>query len=146
MKPIQTLDEAHKYLLYIADALWNVGSSFHIEKQDKVLLEKCANDLAEYAKVVEQVKSNIIAGETKKEKVQQTAVLEERYSYHKRAAERSLLSVTIAVNNLKKIQKSGSEKEIADYKEYTKKLKDLYFTAKQNEEIAKKEMEEEDKK
>lgn len=63
MKPEKTLDEAHQYLLYIADALWNVGSSFHIDKQDKVILEKCANDLAEYAKVVDQVKSRMRAKE-----------------------------------------------------------------------------------
>jgi len=59
MKPNQTLDEAHKYLMYIADALWNAGSTFHMEKQDKVILEKCANDLAEYAKVIDQVKNRI---------------------------------------------------------------------------------------
>jgi hypothetical protein len=54
MKPNQTLDEAHKYLLYIAEALYNVGSTFHIDKQDKVVLEKYVNDLAEYAKGTEE--------------------------------------------------------------------------------------------
>ena len=68
MKPQQTLDEAHKYLLYIADALWNVGSTFHIDKQDKVVLEKCANDLAEYAKGIEQVKRNMVMKEELKRK------------------------------------------------------------------------------
>jgi hypothetical protein len=68
MKPIKTLDEAHKYLLYIADALWNVGSTFHIDKQDKVALEKYANDLAEYAKGIEQVKKNMLMREETKRK------------------------------------------------------------------------------
>ena len=68
MKPIQSLDEAHKYLLYIADALWNVGSTFHIDKQDKVVLEKYANDLAEYAKGIEQVKKNMVMKEKMRKK------------------------------------------------------------------------------
>jgi len=72
MKPIATLDEAHKYLLYIADALYNVSSTFHIDKQDKVILEKCANDLAEYAKVVDQVKSRMRAKEQmRKEEIEE---------------------------------------------------------------------------
>jgi len=72
MKPIPTLDEAHKYLLYIADALWNVGSGFHIDKQDKGILEKCANDLAEYAKVVDQVKNRMRAKEQmRKEEIEE---------------------------------------------------------------------------
>jgi hypothetical protein len=68
MRPIQTLDEAHKYLMYIADALYNVGSTFHIDKQDKVVLEKYANDLAEYAKGIEQVKKNMLAKDEFKRK------------------------------------------------------------------------------
>ena len=72
MKPISTLDEAHKYLMYIADALWNVSSTFYIEKQDKVVLEKYANDLAEYAKGIEQVKRNMLArGEAKKREIEE---------------------------------------------------------------------------
>jgi hypothetical protein len=72
MKPQQTLDEAHKYLLYIADALWNVGSTFHIDKQDKVVLEKYANDLAEYAKGIEQVKNNMVMkDETRKKEMEE---------------------------------------------------------------------------
>ena len=142
MKPIQTLDEAYKYLLYIADALANVSGGYKIDKQDRAVLEKYANDLAEYAKGIEQVKNRILAREAQKEKVLQRASLEEQYFYHKRAAERSLLSVTIAKNNLKKIQKSGNEKEIEQQKEYIKKLSNLYFIAKQQEEAKKKEMEE----
>jgi len=73
MKPEKTLDEAHQYLLYIADTLWNVGSSFHIDKQDKVILEKCANDLAEYAKVVDQVKNRMRAKEQmRKEEIEES--------------------------------------------------------------------------
>jgi len=68
MKAIKTLDEAHKYLLYVADALYNVGSSFHIDKQDRVILEKCANDLAEYAKGIEQVKNNMVTKEEMRKK------------------------------------------------------------------------------
>jgi len=68
MKAIKTLDEAHKYLLYVADALYNVGSSFHIDKQDRVILEKCANDLAEYAKGIAQVKNNMVTKEEMRKK------------------------------------------------------------------------------
>lgn len=68
MKPNQTLDEAHKYLLYIAEALYNVGSTFHIDKQDKVVLEKYVNDLAEYAKGIEQIKKNMVMKEEMRKK------------------------------------------------------------------------------
>jgi hypothetical protein len=68
MKPINTLDEAYKYLLYIADALANVSSGYKIDKQDRVVLEKYANDLAEYAKGIEQVKNRILAKEEAKKK------------------------------------------------------------------------------
>lgn len=68
MKPIQSLNEAHKYLLYIADALANVSNGYKIDKQDRIVLEKYANDLAEYAKGIEQVKNNIeMKEEAKKE-------------------------------------------------------------------------------
>jgi hypothetical protein len=69
MKPIQSLDEAHKYLLFIADALYSVSSSFHIEKQDKTTLEKYANDLAEYAKGIETIKNSMVWKEEMKQKM-----------------------------------------------------------------------------
>jgi hypothetical protein len=66
MKPLSTLNEAHKYLLYIADALANVSSGYKIDKQDRIVLEKYANDLAEYAKGIEQVKKSIVMKEEAK--------------------------------------------------------------------------------
>lgn len=68
MKPLNTLDEAYKYLLYIADALANVSNGYKIDKQDRIVLEKYANDLAEYAKGIEQVKNNIEMKEEAKKK------------------------------------------------------------------------------
>ena len=68
MKPLSTLDEAHKYLLYVADALANVSNGYKINKQDRIVLEKYANDLAEYAKGIEQVKNNIVMKEEAKKK------------------------------------------------------------------------------
>lgn len=68
MKPLNTLNEAHKYLLYIADALANVSSGYKIDKQDRIILEKYANDLAEYAKGIEQVKNNIVMKEEVRKK------------------------------------------------------------------------------
>ena len=68
MKPTSTLDEAHKYLLYIADALANISNGYKIDKQDRIVLEKYANDLAEYAKGIEQVKNNIVMKEEAKKK------------------------------------------------------------------------------
>lgn len=68
MKPLSTLDEAHKYLLYVADALANVSNGYKINKQDRIVLEKYANDLAEYAKGIEQVKNNIEMKEEAKKK------------------------------------------------------------------------------
>ena len=68
MKPTPILNEAHKYLLYIADALANISNGYKIDKQDRIVLEKYANDLAEYAKGIEQVKNNIEMKEEAKKK------------------------------------------------------------------------------
>ena len=73
MKPLSTLDEAHKYLFYIADALYNVSSSYRIEKVDKVVLEKYANGLAEYAKGIEKLKNNMeMKEEIKRKELEET--------------------------------------------------------------------------
>jgi hypothetical protein len=144
MKPINTLDEAHKYLSYIAETLYSVSRGFHIDKQDKTMLEKCANDLSEYSKGIEQLKNNMIMKEASVKKQQELKDdLEYKYLSQKRTTDRVLLSVTIAKNNLKKITKSGSQEEILKAKEYVKRLSKQYYIEKQQEEIMKREFDQE---
>lgn len=72
MNSNQTLTEAHNYLIYIADALHSVSQKYSIEKQDRVILEKYAEDLIAYAKSLDKLKNNMILKEKmKKEELEQ---------------------------------------------------------------------------
>ncbi len=68
MKPNKTLSEAHNYLVYVAEALESVSNQFNIDRNDKISLKKCAEDLYEYSKVVEQLKQRMEAKEQAKKK------------------------------------------------------------------------------
>lgn len=68
MKPNKTLSEAHNYLVYIAEALNSVSKQFSVDREDKISLQKCAEDLYEYSKEVEQLKNNIEEKEKMKKK------------------------------------------------------------------------------
>lgn len=68
MKPNQTLSEAHNYLVYIADALFNTSRSFSMDKQDRISLEKYAEDILAYSKGLEKLMKNMEVKEQMKKK------------------------------------------------------------------------------
>jgi len=67
MKPISTLDEARKYLIYVTEALYSVSKLHSLDKQERMVLEKYSEDLFQYADGLEQVKNIIAAKEQKKQ-------------------------------------------------------------------------------
>lgn len=66
MKPTKTIEEAHKYLIYISDALYNLSQKFSIDKQDRTTLETYASHLLEYSKRLEHLKNNMAMKEQMK--------------------------------------------------------------------------------
>jgi hypothetical protein len=68
MRPIQTLEEAHNYLIYIADALYALSKKYSVDKMDRVVLEKYAEGIIDYSKGLEQLKVSMEMKEQKKKK------------------------------------------------------------------------------
>lgn len=116
MKTNQTLDEARKYLLYVSDALNSVAQAYSTDREDRTVLQKFAADLFEYSNGLEQLKTNIIAKEQTKKKVQIVAELESTYENQKRITIKATTNLRIIKAVLEKAKKSGVEKDIEEAK------------------------------
>jgi len=84
MKPIQTLDEVYKYLLYIAEALYSTSRNFGVDRNDRALLEKYSDDLLQYSKGIEQLKNNMAMKEEMKKKEIEEEELQEQENIDKK--------------------------------------------------------------
>lgn len=116
MRNNQTLEEARKYLLYVADALHATAQSYSTDREDREVLNKFASDLFEYSNGLEQLKNNIIAKEQIKRKVQITAELEDAYEAQKKITAKAVNNLRIVKSILEKAKKSGVEKDIEEAK------------------------------
>jgi hypothetical protein len=116
MRSDKALDEARKYLLYVADALHSVAQSYSVEKQDKEVLQKFADDLFGYSKGLEQVKNRMLYGEQQKKKIAVTAELEGIYESQKRITEKAHSNLRIIKAVLKKAVEAGVERDIEETK------------------------------
>lgn len=68
MKINQTLNEVQKYLIYIADALYNLSESYRLDKTDRNLLAKYAEDIAVCEENIKHLKNSLIMKEEMKKK------------------------------------------------------------------------------
>jgi hypothetical protein len=141
MRSDKTLDEARKYLLYVADALQSVAQSYSIEKQDKEVLQKFADDLFGYSKGLEQLKNRMVYGEQQKKKVAVTAELEGIYESQKRNTEKARNNLRIIRAVWKKAVDSGVERDIEEARARMLYYKKQNFIAEQLELKAKRDFE-----
>ena len=142
MRPIQTIDEAKKYLSYVADALAGVASSYGVDKHDRETLEKFAGDMLEYLKALEQFKLNLSAKEQAKRRIQVNAELEQVYDNCKRVTKNAQENVRITDLRLKEVEKDGTKKDIDEYKRRLAFYMREYLVAQRNEALAKRAMNE----
>ena len=116
MKPNQTLDEAHKYLLIISDALHGLAQAHSVDKQDRITLEKFATDLFEYSNGIEQLKLHITAKEEAKRKIQVAADLRFTYEEQKRITAKATNNLRIIKAVLAKAEESKIKADIDEAK------------------------------
>lgn len=141
MKTNQILDEARKYLFYVSDALNGASQSNSIGRKERELVAKYAADMIEYAKGLEQLKNHIVSQEQAQKRIQIQADLEVRHQEYKKVLIRAEQNLNIVKNRLTEIKKSGSEKEIAEAKTRVEYYIKQHSIAKQNEFIAKSDVE-----
>jgi|SRR5579872_1369523 len=141
MKTHQTLDEARKYLLYVSEALHSVAQAYSTDKADRTTLEKFAADLYEYSNGLDQLKTNIVAKEQTKKKLEIVAELESTYQNRKKITANAATNVRIIKSVLEKAKKSGIEKDIEEAKRRVVYYNQQYDLALQLEAKAKKDFE-----
>lgn len=141
MNKNQTLDEARKYLLYVSDALHSVAQAYSTAKEDRSVLEKFASDIFDYSQGLDQLKTNIIAKEQTKKKLEIVAELESTYQNRKKVTANAAINVRIIKSVLEKAKKSGIEKDIEEAKRRVIYYNQQYDLAMQLEAKAKKDLE-----
>lgn len=141
MKTHQTLDEARKYLLYVSDALHSVAQAYSTAKEDRSVLEKFASDIFDYSQGLDQLKTNIIAKEQTKKKLEIVAELEYTYQNRKKVTANAATNVRIIKSVLEKAKKLGIEKDIEEAKRRVVYYNQQYDLAMQLEAKAKKDLE-----
>jgi len=142
MRPIQTIDEAKKYLSYVADALAGVASSYGVDKHDREALEKFATGVLEYSKALDQFKLTLSAKEQAKRKIQVNAELEHVYEKCQHITKNAQENVRITDLRLKEAEKDGTKKDIDEYKRRLSFYMKEYLVAQRNEALAKRAMNE----